>query len=150
MHVNSHAQAYGVNQIRNNNSYPTTEVSNVTTAKTETDTVAISNAGRNAEEKWQTIANKYDVTNMSQSEVATMTEELYENKLIPQDVLLHMIAPASMNQDPDQKYNVLSRMRDSLEFSKNRGSNPEQLEIQKRVVEIFERLKGLLSNDPKS
>jgi len=60
MQVYNIAQAYNPSQIQNN--YPTakTGMNNATTAQTETDAVTISNAGRNAEEKWQSIANKYD------------------------------------------------------------------------------------------
>jgi hypothetical protein len=44
------------------------------TKNTETDTVVISSAGRNAEAKWKEIAQKYDVTNMSGNEVISMAE----------------------------------------------------------------------------
>jgi hypothetical protein len=150
MQVNNYVHVPGINQTQNNNPYSGLKVNGVATMKTEADTVTISHAGKNAEDKWQAIANKYNVTNMSQTEVGAMTEKLYDNKLIPKDVLLHMMAPASMNQDFDKKDNVLDRMRDSLVFSKNSGGNTEQVEKQRRVVEIFERLNGLLSNDSQS
>jgi len=150
MQVNNNAQVYSINQIRNNNSTHATEVSNVATTQTENDIVSISKVGKNAEKKWQNIANKYDVSNMSQTEIGKMTKELDDNKLIPKGVLLHMLAPASMNQDPDQKYNILSRMRDSFEFSKNIGVNQNQLEMQRQVVEVFDLLNELRSSDLES
>jgi len=151
MQVNSQTQAYSINQTRNNSSSPiTAELSNATAGKTETDRITISSEGQNAAEKWRAIANKYDVTNMSQSELVTMTMDLNENKMIPESVGLHMLAPPSMNHDPDKKYDVLTGMRDEYEFQKNRGVNPEQLEQQKLVVEILARLNGLHRSDPQS
>ncbi len=145
MQINNSAQAYNINQVQNNNPNASIGTDNTTTTKTQTDTVTISNAGRNAEEKWQSIANRYDVTNMSQTEVGKMTEELHNNALIPEGVRMHMLAPASMNQDLDQKYDVLSRMRDSLDFSKSVNAAPKQIEKQTQVVDIFERLSELFS-----
>jgi len=146
MQVSNNTYAYSINNIQSDKSSPVTAVSNSTTTKAQTDTVTISHAGRNAEEKWQDIASKYDVTNMSQSEVGKMTEELYDNKLIPKDVLIHMLAPASMNQDPDQKYDVFSQMRKSLEFAESIKTDPIQIEKKRQVIEIFERLHGLHSS----
>ena len=148
MQVNNHVHVSNMNQTRNNNPDSESKVSSVATTNTET--VTISSAGKNAEDKWQTIANKYDVTHMSHSEVSAMTEELYDNKLIEKDVMLHMMAPASMNQDFELKYNVLDQSRDSFEFAKNIGGNPEQLDKQRRVFEIFQQLNGLHSNGSQS
>lgn len=146
MQINNITQAYKINNTQNDESTQVITISNNTSPKVQTDTVSISPAGKNAEKKWQEIANKYDVTNMSQTEVGKMTKELHDNKLIPNDVLLHMLAPASMNQDPDQKYDVLSQMRISLEFAESTNADPIHIEKQKQVVNVFEQLHGLLNS----
>jgi len=142
MNIGNDLQAYNFNKL-NAHSTPTTELRN--NLATPTDTVSISNSGKSAEEKWQQISEKYDVANMSQTEVGKMTAELSENKLIPQEVLLHMLAPASMNQDFEQKYNILGKMHDSFESAKMFGGSQDQIDKQKLVVEIFEQLNVLHS-----
>jgi len=93
------------------------------TKNTETDTVVISSAGRNAEAKWKEIAQKYDVTNMSGNEVISMAENLYNNKLISTDEYLSMFVPHSINDDLNQKYNYLENRSLDLAMQEQYGGN---------------------------
>ena len=94
---------------------------------------------------WQTIANKYDVTNISTNERAAMTQELLDNQFISNDVGLTMMAPLSMNENMNQKVDYLKITRDSYEFLSKRGGDPKQLELLKQSLETLERLHSLSS-----
>ena len=115
--------------------------------KTENgDQVSISPAGRNAEEKWQTIADMFDVANISTRERGAMASELAENNLISNPVAMAMMAPLSMNDDLDTKVNFLETSRESLAAAKSNGASSKQVELQESVVKILEQLYGLAGN----
>lgn len=63
----------------------------------ETDTVTISEAGRNATSVWDEISNKYDLTNISGKEVRTMARELFDNGLITSTEMFNMWLPPGVN-----------------------------------------------------
>ena len=98
-----------------------------TTKKTETDTVSISSAGRNAEAKWQEIANKYDMTNISGNEVMGMAKELYDNKLISSGQMLDMYTPPSIDFNLDEKVNYVAHVTKELESLKLHSDGSAQM-----------------------
>ena len=111
-----------------------------TTKKTETDTVSISSAGRNAEAKWQEIANKYDMTNISWNEVMGMAKELYDNKLISSGQMLDMYTPPSIDFNLDEKVNYVAHVTKELESLKLHSDGSAQMrnaiEAKSRVFDI--------------
>ena len=111
------------------------------------DQVSISAAGRNAEDKWQAIADKYDMTNISLHERGAMTAELLENKLISSAEGLAMMAPNSMNEDPDTKVNFLDMTQNGLEAAKSNGTPINQIKIMESLVGILDQLYSLASNN---
>jgi len=116
------------------------------TKNTETDTVVISSAGRNAEAKWQETSQKYDVTNISQNEMANMVSDLIENKLISSTDGLHLMAPRSMNLGADVKFDLISTTRKSLDFARENGSSVEEIKNKERAMSILYTLQNLASN----
>ena len=106
---------------------------------------ASTSAQRPGTARWQTIANKYDVTSISTKERAAMTQELLDNQFISNDVGLTMMAPLSINENIYQKVDYLSIARNSYEFLSNRGGDPKQLELLKQSLETLEHLNVLSS-----
>jgi len=111
--------------------------------KTTTDTVNISSAGLNAKSNWQKIANNYDVTNISQNEMASMVTSLTDDKLISSTDSLYLMAPRSMNLDPDVKFDLLATTQKALAFEKENSGSAEGIKNQERAVDILERLQDL-------
>jgi len=107
------------------------------------DTVNISSAGLNASSNWQKIANNYDVTNISQNEMASMVTSLTDDKLISSTDGLYLMAPRSMNLDPDVKFDLLATTRKALAFDKEYGSSAEEINNKKRAIGILETLQDL-------
>ena len=114
------------------------------TKNTETDTVVISSAGRNAETKWQEIADKYDMTNISGNEVMGMAKELYDNKLISSSQMLDMYTPPSIDFNLDEKVNYVAHVTKELESQKSRSDGSAQMrnaiEAKSRVFDIVKRI----------
>ncbi|PHR25859.1 MAG: hypothetical protein COA36_13400 [Desulfotalea sp.] len=114
------------------------------TKKTETATVSISSAGRNAEDKWQEIADKYDMTNISANEIMGMAEELYDNKLISSSQMLDMYTLPSIDFNPDEKINYVAHVTKELESLKSHNDGSIQMknaiEAKSRVFDIVKRI----------
>ncbi|MFK5856673.1 MAG: hypothetical protein QM503_11115 [Bacteroidota bacterium] len=106
----------------------------------------ISKAGLNAADKWQQVANNYDVTNISQNETVDMVTELLDNSLISSTDGLFILAPASMNVDPNSKRNMLSNFRDSLDFGNANGGSAEYIKNIESAVAILDKLFYLSHN----
>ena len=146
MHINNNAQANQIYQMQNIASNTSehasgTTIQNKTTTKT--DTVSISNAGFNAKSNWQKIADEYDVQNISQNEIGSMVSSLTDNKLISSTDGLYLMAPTSMNQDPEVKYDLLASMRKRLASAIANGSSPEHIKNTESALNIIEELKAL-------
>jgi len=144
MYINNNAQSNRIYEMQNrisNNSVNTLG----TTIQTQntTDTVSISNEGLNAKNNWQEISNNYDVTNISQNEMANMVSNLIDNKLISSADSLHLMAPRSMNLDPDVKFDLLATTRKSLVFAKENGGSVEEIKNKERAMDILETLRNL-------
>ena len=93
-------------------------------------------------EKLQSIANRYDVTNISTNERGAMAQELSDNGLLPEGMMIHMVAPLSMNENRDLKSNYLNITKESFLFAAKMGGNSEQLEIRSKMIELLGQLKS--------
>ncbi|KAA1160877.1 MULTISPECIES: hypothetical protein [Alteromonadales] len=144
MHINNSAQ---LNQIYKTQSPSYNMLSNadrITENKAlTTDTVDISNAGLNAKKNWQEIAKKFDVSNISQNEMGDMVSNLVDNKLISSTDSLFLMAPTSMNQDPEIKYDLLESMRKRLDSAIANGNTQDQIKKTENAFNIIEQLKNL-------
>ncbi|NRB25939.1 hypothetical protein [Shewanella sp.] len=148
MYINNSVQVGRTEQIQKNTYTDTkstaTDVSTSTSTSTSTDKVTISDAGRNAESKWQEISNKYDVTNMSSNELMKMSKELYDNKLISEKEYLLMYDPLGIDEDRNSKHNFLDIMRNDLNEARKRGDDTtEGINIRIKKLDILERLERL-------
>ncbi|MEJ2418631.1 MAG: hypothetical protein P8Y45_17205 [Exilibacterium sp.] len=146
MQISSITQTYGVPHNRSDKSVSVDKIDDIKSGEINSDTVTISRAGQRASEQLQTIANKYDVTNISTTERIAMTQELHDNHLIPKDVMIFMMAPLSMNEDMDHKSNYLSTIRESFEVASKMGDSAEQLELKRQRLEILEQLSAISHN----
>ena len=113
--------------------------------RTPGNTVSISNAGLNAKDNWQNIASNYDVTNISQNEMAGMVSSLIDSQLISSTDSLYLMAPRSMNLNPDAKFDLLAKTEKALTFAKENGGSAENIKIQERVVDILKGLQALFN-----
>lgn len=118
------------------------------TGNAATDTVTISHAGKNAEEKFQEIAGRYDVNKMSVNERDAMAKELYESKLINVEEYMNMTIPyccADLSDDIEainaEKRDFLSLAKYNYELNKD-IKTPEANEMAKRIIDIFEQIKA--------
>lgn len=104
----------------------------------------IKNTGRESvNEKLQSIASRYDVTNISTNERGAMAQELSDNGLLPEGMMIHMVAPLSMNENRDLKSNYLNITKESFLFAAKMGGNSEQLEMRSKMIELLGQLKTL-------
>ena len=142
MHINNSSQA---NQIHNRTANISNNLGAPTPNKSGRDTVSISNAGLNATANWQKIANNYDVTNISQNEMANMVSSLTDNKLVSSADGLYLMAPRSMNLDPEMKFDLLATTEKSLNFAKENGGSIDGIRNQERAVDILKHLQELFS-----
>jgi hypothetical protein len=97
------------------------------------------------EAKLADIGSRYDVTNISQNEMGEMVSELVDNKLISSTDGLYLMAPRSMNLDPEVKFDLLASTRKSLAFAKEQGTSAEDIKNIERAVDILENLQELFS-----
>lgn len=144
MLINSNSQASHIYQTQSN--APLTTTSSNTPVKNENtaDKITISDAGLNAESKWQDIADKYDMTNISGNEVMEMAQELYENKLISSNQMLDMYTPPSIDFDLNKKVNYVTQVAKELESLKLHNDGSAQMRnaiaAKSRVVDIVGRI----------
>lgn len=108
--------------------------------------VSISSAGENAEKNWQAIAKKYDTTSITDNERASMVTELSEKKLISSEQAMVMVAPLSINHNPEQKVNFLQIQKQNLEFSQNKGIPNKKIDLLQSVIGILENINDMKSS----
>lgn len=113
-----------------------------TEAVKSSDSVQISKEGLNAMQKWQDIANKYDVNNITTDERLKMTTELVEAGLVSTEVGLHLAAPRSINEGPNDRSDFLTEMKASLAFDRAHSS-AEHIRNKTKAINILEQLKSL-------
>ena len=146
MYINNNAHSDHIYQMQNNTSNNSKYTSDtITKNKTTSDTAGISNEGLNAKSNWKETANNYDVTNMSKNEAGNMVSNLMDNKLISPADGLYLMAPTSMNQDPEVKYDLLASMRKRLASAIENGSSQEQIKNTEKALSILEKLQELSS-----
>ncbi|MDF1750442.1 MAG: hypothetical protein P1V34_16380 [Alphaproteobacteria bacterium] len=104
---------------------------------------SIDSTDQTADSKLETIANKYDVRNLSGYERVAMAEELRDNHLISSGTMMTILAPLSMNENMSQKTDYLSTAKLSFEYASKMGGSEEQLKSQKQRLEILERLERI-------
>jgi len=143
MHINNNAQANSIYKLQGTMPDTANNSASPVNKKTSTETVSISNAGLYASSNWQKIASNYDVTNISQNEMASMVTSLTDNKLISSTDSLYLMAPHSMNLDPDVKFDLLASTQKALAFNKENGGSAEGIKNQERAIDILERLQDL-------
>jgi hypothetical protein len=95
------------------------------------------------EAKLADIGSRYDVTNISQNEMGVMVSGLVDNELISSIDGLYLMAPRSMNLDPEVKHDLLASTRKTLAFAKEQGTSAEDIKNRERVVNILEKLQEL-------
>ncbi|MDH3326448.1 MAG: hypothetical protein OEM38_07015 [Gammaproteobacteria bacterium] len=145
MFINSNFQVSHSYQVQNTNTNNSNNAGVAAKDRTAaaTDTVSISNAGLNANDKWQDIANKYDVTNISQNEAGSMVSELFDNKIINSTDALYLMAPRAMNINPEVKFDFLATARKSLDFLKQNGGSPEGIKNQENALATLNNIHEL-------
>lgn len=144
MIINNNVQQYGLYTTYSNPSNSQSPINPVNTQSTaHSDTVKISNEGHKAQAKWQEIAAQYDVTDLSTNERVEMAGQLQKNGLIPDDIMIFMVMPSSMNTDLNQKEDFLGAIKESFEMEKSSGLGQKQLEMRIKSIEILEHLHEL-------
>ncbi|REL34969.1 hypothetical protein [Thalassotalea euphylliae] len=113
---------------------------------TTADMATISSAGQASSDadinaKWQAIAEKYDVTNITGHEVLAMAQELYDNNLISEAEYFDMYRSAGIDDDLSRKRNHLEGMMLDYEAVKRHGKpTQESLKKMESVIEILKRI----------
>ncbi|REL34968.1 hypothetical protein [Thalassotalea euphylliae] len=132
--------------ITNTAIYQQNQENTTKATSTTTDTATISSAGQASSDadidaKWQAIAKKYDVTNITGHEVLAMAQELYDNNFITGAEKLDMYIPAGIDDDLSRKRNHLeSRMLDYEAIKKHGEYSQGSLKADERVIEILKRI----------
>ena len=143
MQINSSSYITSIYQMDNTINDKSPNASPLSRSETTTDTVTISDAGLSAERKLQQMANKYDPTNMSYSELTRMSSELQLNGLITSQEGLAMRAPPSRDFDPDEKYDTVALARKSAAFDQSlSAAQSKDATLRTSVLDILETLQG--------
>lgn len=87
----------------------------------KSDQLSISDAGKQAQGKWQEIANKYDVHSITAKDIRSLSRDLYDAGFIGTGQMMAIGAPTSMNEDPNQKHDLLNDMRETFKISTSMG-----------------------------
>lgn len=114
-----------------------------------TDTVALNTVADLPGSFFQ-LAKNYDVTSMTESEVASLSKSLKEMGAISADVYAVMSFPrreASTREGADinldEKFDFLDSSRKTLEFLKSANAYPQTIEIQQKIVDILAKLNAV-------
>lgn len=141
MQINSGDQISQVYRMNNDTSAVVSTHSSDTTKGQAADKLTLSEAGRNAGNKWQEIANQYDPTNISYNELTSMSFNLQESGLITPAEGLAMRAPPSRDFNPNEKYDTLALARQAVEFDNSLGATQDKsAQLRVRVLEVLETL----------
>ncbi|MCG7546585.1 hypothetical protein [Pseudoalteromonas sp. Of7M-16] len=109
---------------------------------TDTEQVLISEGGKTAETKWHSIANKYDVHNISEAEAGAMSRDLFEAGFINTTQMMILMAPSSMNETPLKKHDMLNDMKYTFQISASLGGHSRaSKEHYLSAINVLERLK---------
>ncbi|KID55100.1 hypothetical protein JF50_25170 [Pseudoalteromonas luteoviolacea] len=103
--------------------------------------VQISDNAKHAQEKWQSIANQYDVHNISDAESASMSRELFDAGFINTTQMMIMMAPSSMDGSQLKKHDLLNDMKHTFKLSNALGGHSHTSKnAYLSAINILERL----------
>ena len=146
MLINSTNRASLTYQTQSTSSNAKNNLSTLIKSENTGDKVTISNAGLNAESKWQDIANQYNPINMSYNELANMVTDLRKNELISSKESLALLAPPSMDFDPNEKYDSVALARKSVEFDQSLSATSKDTQLRVRSLDILKTIQSLSRN----
>ncbi|AOT11812.1 hypothetical protein [Pseudoalteromonas luteoviolacea] len=105
-------------------SAPSTPIkTTATSTKTHSTQVQLSDHAHAADAKWQSIANQYDVHNISDAESSHMSRELFDAGFINTTQMMILMAPTSMNESPLKKHDMLNDMKHTFKLSNALGGH---------------------------
>jgi len=146
MLINSSAHTNLVYQTKGNDSSNVNNSNISIKSENGADKVIISDAGLNAENKWQEIVNKYDPANMSYRELGKMSSDLELNGLITSEEGLALRAPPSREFSPDKKYDTVALAKRSVEFDQSAGGiQGKDAQLRLKALDILEKIQNFSS-----
>lgn len=111
------------------------------TGAANTDKVSISVQGKQLQESWQSLADGYDVRNISQREMSALSDALYQGGFIGRGEHLVLGAPRSMQADPNTKHDMLGEMQQSFgRFAQ--GMTTQAKQNYQGAIDILQNLAG--------
>ncbi|MBQ4876202.1 hypothetical protein J8M21_03140 [Pseudoalteromonas luteoviolacea] len=103
--------------------------------------VQISDNAKYAQEKWQSIANQYDVHNISDAEAGAMSRELFDSGFINTTQMMILMAPSSMDGSQLKKHDLLNDMKHTFKLSNALGGHTQASKnAHASAINILERL----------
>ncbi|MCF6439972.1 hypothetical protein L1077_11060 [Pseudoalteromonas luteoviolacea] len=103
--------------------------------------VQISDNAKHAQEKWQSIANQYDVHNISDAEAGAMSRELFDSGFINTTQMMILMAPSSMDGSKLKKHDLLNDMKHTFKLSNALGGHTQASKnAHASAINILERL----------
>jgi hypothetical protein len=148
MEINNNSQVSNLYQRYSNTTSISADTSMSKSNKTNTDSVTISDTALNAANKLEEIANKYDPSNMSYSELTNMSSELQLSGLIASEEGLAMRAPPSISFDPDKKYDAVALAQKSVAFDQSIGTaQGNDARLRASVLNVLETIQNLSANN---
>lgn len=146
MLISSNVQTSLGYQTKSNDSSNVTNSNASIKSENGADKVIISDAGFNAENKWQEIANKYDPANMSYRELSKMSSDLELNGLITSAEGLALRAPPSREFSPDKKYDTVALAKRAVEFDQlSGGIQGKDAQLRMKALDILEKIQNFSS-----
>lgn len=125
-------------------------VNTQSTTQTAASTTSISEGAQQLQLKELDIANKYDVTNMSEDERISMSKELLEDLIIGIDEFAVMSFPMDKMRDnmgiaynKGEKINLVEQFTNSLAVAKQQGASAQEISIREDLVSIVKNLSKL-------
>jgi len=110
--------------------------------KLTTDSVTISEQGKNAQSNWQNIAANYNVNNITGADARQLSKDLFEGGFIGRGEMMAIGAPMSMNENPYQTYDLLGDMRYTFDLTSSMGGhNKASSEFYLKSIDVLTRLK---------
>ena len=105
------------------------------------DTVSLSETGRQAEARWKEIAGNYDVHSLSQEGAQRLSRDLFEGGFISSSEMMAISAPFSMNENAGGERDLLADMRTTLKLSSGTDGYTQQArETYLNSISVLERL----------
>lgn len=114
-------------------------------------------------EKWSQIAQKYDVTNISENEICKMGKELYDSGLISlKEMAILTISKTRLlrdiqemtgktggsisgytNTDPDKKLNYIDVFKKMEDYREKYDPNAPGIELNRNIISMLEKMNYL-------